>query len=210
MTCRVSPCCQRAPCPPPPSALPPALAPAALRSPPALHSSLCAWRLRPWAAPAHAAWAFRGKGARKWSQRSVCVSSLRQHAAGRGPPRPLPGRTIFSRVCDRADATRTSAARMMGASPAGDYLRLRAYRPISAFRPSKGVDEGAYGKEYASEGDAEALRNDKDNDRSHRRRFNAETVKCLLRKVAFSATPFHRKTSPTNGPSKEGPLAGKF
>ena len=38
-------------------------------------------------------------------------------------------------------------------------------------------DEGAYGKEYASEGDAEALRNDKDNDRSHCRRFNAETVK---------------------------------
>ena len=29
-------------------------------------------------------------------------------------------------------------------------------------------DEGAYGKVYASEGDAEALRNDENNDRSHR------------------------------------------
>ena len=40
----------------------------------------------------------------------------------------------------------------------------RRPRPLSG----RGDDEGAYGKEYASEGDAEALRNDKDNDWSHR------------------------------------------
>ena len=69
--------------------------------------------------------------------------SLRQQPAsaccertGRGPPRILPP-LDFSRGWDRAHATRTSAARMVGASPAGGDRWLPGYRPISAFRPSK-------------------------------------------------------------------------
>ena len=69
-------------------------------------------------------------------------------------------------------------------------------------------DEGActaYRKEYASEGDAEALRNNAENDRTTRsvRRLHVNAVKCLLRRVALSVYTF----SPQDLP--EGPLAVK-